>query len=131
MIRNNYKIFISSTWVPVFPPHLVVVLQFLPHTSLFPFLCLHTLSLAKLARRKEVVVGWRTVADPGGPDRVTQRTRLEGWDHIGMRKWKRKLDTSWLYHVYLPTGGPATEPQPCTVGELVRTPIRNVLVTQS
>ena len=33
MIRNNYKIFISSTWVPAFPPHLIVVLQFLPQTS--------------------------------------------------------------------------------------------------
>ena len=59
MIRNNLKNFISSTWVPAFPLHLVVVLQFFPQTSLVPLLCLHTLSSAKLARRKEVVEGWR------------------------------------------------------------------------
>ena len=59
MIRNIYQIFISLKWVLAFPPHLVVVLLFLTQTSLFPLLCLHTLSSAKLARRKEVVLGWR------------------------------------------------------------------------
>ena len=37
MMRNVYQIFLSLTWVPAFPRHLVVVLQFPPPTSLFPF----------------------------------------------------------------------------------------------
>ena len=52
MTKNIYKIFISSTWVPAFPPHLVVVLLFLPQTSLFPISLPSYVILSKVGKKE-------------------------------------------------------------------------------